>query len=881
MRRLAFLLGFLIPGILGAQTVPVRLGGGLSSFTGVPFDVPIEVDWSARADRLGSFTTVLRWDPAVLRLDAAGPGAFSAVTINADSAPQGVLKVAGANPNGATGRVSVGIARFSPLQASSAAILVDVRELAASGPSFANALTDAAPENGLYCPARGYWGDADGDRSAGSRDALLALSAAVGLDVSAFPDIGLADVDASTAIEARDALIILSHAVGIDVSSFRVLRIAVGACGTDAIATYAVAPETATVAVNQGFVLQLRASVAGASRAIPDVFWRSSNPSVLLVQQDGHAFALAPGIVTLIGKSGLRDSAVATLTVVARRSTHIVDAAAVVNAIRLGNSEYPFASADEASLFAGDGDTVAMRPGRYLEEAVFIHSATVLGTAPGVRILGRGLSSTALSFYGAGASEVANVRFDSSEAAIWAQQPFNAPPSRLHVIDVTTRDVDYPIQSDNVITIVEDVDLARGQSGVSTFRGGADSITASTIADFDYAMDLENASAYVTGNIIQRPRTVGVGSYGSPSDSSTIITNNVTCDTTFATGIEIENAHRIVANVLTGCDSGIYGTVTALGSTPAIEVRGNTVNIPANANGTGILLFGAFNAVVATNTVLGGSQNGPGSIKVAGDFYSGRPPLVRLDSNVVRDAVVWAIYAGEIDTLFARGNLVEDLAGSNTYFFTGHGALTLGNVYVAARVVGNTLRRIHTRTGLGVMNSGGVPTALDSNAVSGADSAAIQVDAGQVEMSGNNIQNNARYGLYIPFGTGFDHLVEGNAFKNNALFAILTASDSVDATSNWWGVDGQAPGAAGADAVSGRTGDPTPLASAPAVPALGARVLLTSTTPAAAPVRAAVARPPQRVRAVRRSPLERFAAARADRYRWYVSEIERLTRPAQ
>jgi hypothetical protein len=34
------------------------------------------------------------------------------------------------------------------------------------------------------------------------------------------------------------------------------------------------------------------------------------------VQQDGHAFALAPGIVTLIGKSGLRDSAVATLTVV-------------------------------------------------------------------------------------------------------------------------------------------------------------------------------------------------------------------------------------------------------------------------------------------------------------------------------------------------------------------------------------------------------------------------------------------------------------------------------------------------------------------------------------------------------------------------------------
>jgi hypothetical protein len=231
---------------------------------------------------------------------------------------------------------------------------------------------------------------------------------------------------------------------------------------------------------------------------------------------------------------------------------------------------------------------------------------------------------------------------------------------------------------------------------------------------------------------------------------------------------------------------------------------------------------------------------------------------------------------------------VEDLAGSNTYFFTGHGALTLGNVYVAARVVGNTLRRIHTRTGLGVMNSGGVPTALDSNAVSGADSAAIQVDAGQVEMSGNNIQNNARYGLYIPFGTGFDHLVEGNAFKNNALFAILTASDSVDATSNWWGVDGQAPGVGGADAVSGRTGDPTPLASAPSVPALGPRVLLTAAAPAAASGATAVTRPPQRAQrtmeqrhAAGRAGLERFAAARAGRYRWYVSAIERQTRPAQ
>jgi hypothetical protein len=646
----------------------------------------------------------------------------------------------------------------------------------------------------------------------------------------------------------------------------------VGGCGTDAVATYAVAPETATVAVNQGFVLQLRASVAGASRAIPDVFWRSSNASVLLVQQDGQAFALSPGTVTVIGKSGQRDSAVATLSVVARRSTHLVDAAAVVNAIRLGNSEYPFASADEASLFAGDGDTVAMRPGRYLEEAVFLRSATVLGTAPGVRILGRGLSSTALSFYGAGANAVANVVFDSSDAAIWAQQPFAGPPSRLRVVNVTARDVDYPIQSDNVFTTVQNVDFARGSSGISSFRGGVDSVTGSTIADFDYAVDLEDAPSYVAGNIIPRPRTVGIFTYGAAGDSSAILTNTVSCDSgAFAMGVDAETAnYRINGNTVSGCDGAIYATVALLGTTPQLELRGNTVNIPGNANGTGILVSGAFVTHVVNNTVIGGSQNGPGSIKVAGDFYSGRPPFVRIDSNVVRDAAVWAIYAGELDTLIARGNLVEDVAGSTVYFFTGHGALTVGNVYGTLRLVGNTLRRVHTRTGLGVSNGGGATAVIDSNAVSGSDSAALQIDGGPLVMTGNNIQNNARYGLYVPFSTSFDHQAYGNAFKGNALFAILTA-DSVEATGNWWGVDGQAPGAGGADAVSGRTGDPAPLPVAPAVPSLAPRVLLGSPTPTAPATvgrmgarRGSPVTPEQR-RAAGRLGLERFAAARAER----------------
>jgi len=331
--------------------------------------------------------------------------------------------------------------------------------------------------------------------------------------------------------------------------------------------------------------------------------------------------------------------------------------------------------------------------------------------------------------------------------------------------------------------------------------------------------------------------------------------------------------------------------VSALGTTPQLELRANTVIMPGSANGTGILVSGAFATQVVNNTVLGGSQNGPGSIEVTGDFYSGRPPFVRLDSNVVQNAVVWALYVGEVDTLVARGNLIEDVAGSTTYFFTGHGGFTVGNVYGTMRLVGNTLRRIHTRTGLGVLNSGGAVAVLDSNAVSGSDSAAIQIDAGPLVMTGNNIQNNAQYGLYIPFGTGFDHQAHGNAFKGNALFAISTGSDSVDASSNWWGVNGQQPGLGGADAVSGRIGALTPLAVAPSVPPLAPKVPLASAMPRQLTMSVGAARAPamrtgarltvEQRRAAGRAALERFASARAERARWYRSRLDAIRRAAR
>jgi hypothetical protein len=96
-------------------------------------------------------------------------------------------------------------------------------------------------------------------------------------------------------------------------------------------------------------------------------------------------------------------------------------------------------------------------------------------------------------------------------------------------------------------------------------------------------------------------------------------------------------------------------------------------------------------------------------------------------------------------------------------------------------------------------------------------------------------------------------------------------------------MDGQAPGAGGADAVSGRTGDVTPLPAAPVVPALTPRVLLEASAQAAAATlvpRSGTRLTPEQRRAAGRAGVERFAAGRAERYRWYESELARKGRAA-
>jgi hypothetical protein len=406
---------------LRAQSVTLRPAGDLSSLVGMPLDVPMVADWTARADKLGSFALTLRWNPTVLRFESGANGTFGTIVGNTDSAAQGVLRLSGANPNGVNGLMTLGVGRFTPLDTVGTTLQLQVTELYATAPTFANLTGSAIAQNALYCAGRGLWGDADLDGSVDSRDALLALSSAVGLDVSAFPQIGLADVDTSGVVDARDALVILSYAVGMNVSGFRINTLALGSCGTAVQTSYAILPGSDTLLQNQALHLGLQAtSTLGAVRTLNDVFWRSTAPTVLAVTQDGRAFGVGAGSATLVGKSGARDSAVVTMTVVARRSHHLVDAAATGATNRIGSAALPFASLQEAAGVTAEGDTVFVRPGHYVDPGSFNQGVVILGQPGGSGVLLSTGVSTAISFNNGHRAEVHNVAIDNTHLGIEA-----------------------------------------------------------------------------------------------------------------------------------------------------------------------------------------------------------------------------------------------------------------------------------------------------------------------------------------------------------------------------------------------------------------------------------------------------------------------------
>ena len=413
--------GLLLGGSAAAQTIPVSVGGNASSLVGVNFELPIEVDLAARPDLLGSVALRLTWDAAVLSFVTGQDGAFGEMVANTDSLAAGILRIAGTNPGGTGGRFVLVRLMFRPVVADTTTIGLAVSEFYAAG-TFADLIGSVVASGRGYCPARGRWGDLDGDGAANSRDALIALSAAVGLPIGGF-DAGLGGVDADGATQARDALIILSYAVGLNVSGFRLATIASGACGVP-VAALAIDPSSLTLLRGQDVRLAaLAADGGGAAIAVNDVFWRSSNPGVATVGPSGLLLALDTGSTTVsVVRSGGVDTAYAPVTVVAARGTHWVSALARGARNRLGSSALPFGTIQEAVDFARPGDTVRVLPGRYAEALTVGRPVVIWGDTAGgaaAPLVGDPAGEqAAIRLQAPGRTELHNLRVDSTRVGI-------------------------------------------------------------------------------------------------------------------------------------------------------------------------------------------------------------------------------------------------------------------------------------------------------------------------------------------------------------------------------------------------------------------------------------------------------------------------------
>ncbi|MGD0484614.1 MAG: dockerin type I domain-containing protein, partial [Gemmatimonadales bacterium] len=427
MKRLLVLLALLgalaAPGRLAAQQIHVGLGGQLSSVVNVPIVIPIVADLTGRSEKLGSYSLRLQWDTLVLRITGGADGTFGSPTVNQDSLAFGILRMAGVNPAGASGLITLVNIQLLPLVKATTTLKFTLTGLYAAG-TFADLLPSAVWADGIYCPARGLWGDIDGDGNANSRDALIALSNAVGLDVSAF-DIGLGDVNGDGQTNATDALIILSNAVGVDVSRFRVLRIA-GGCGSSNAAIALSITPTAADTLIKGQSVQFEAwaadSATGALQSVANPTWKSSAPMVLVIGPDGKASARDTGTAVVTALRGTRDSAQTTVHIIARRTSHWVDAAAVNAKNRLGTTNLPFGSIEEGQQFAQDGDTLRIRLGRYeiangtlnlSRPIVLIGDTAADGSRPVLApdSSSNGYDQDAIDIGGAGRFEVQNLAF--------------------------------------------------------------------------------------------------------------------------------------------------------------------------------------------------------------------------------------------------------------------------------------------------------------------------------------------------------------------------------------------------------------------------------------------------------------------------------------
>jgi hypothetical protein len=203
---------------------------------GQSFDLVLVNTYDSRGFGVDSLAMRLSYDPAVLTLvGVTNLCPDSATTLLNVATGSGFVDLSTASCNGAyagqqiartTFTLNVG-ATHGTIIGLSADTLIDNGGVDRTADVMQVALAEV-------CHASTVWGDVDGNLSVNSRDALVALSSAVGLPTAGF-DLSFADVDGDGDVTPRDALLMLSASIGVSTSGYRVAKNAPDHCAPQAL----------------------------------------------------------------------------------------------------------------------------------------------------------------------------------------------------------------------------------------------------------------------------------------------------------------------------------------------------------------------------------------------------------------------------------------------------------------------------------------------------------------------------------------------------------------------------------------------------------------------------------------------------------------------
>ena len=183
--------------------------------------VTINIDMSGASlpdNKLGSFTGSLVWDPAILTY-SSNSGLLAGFTgaINTADVGTGHLAFNGANTSGGMGTVEVFQITFDAVAAGTSVLNLAYTAMSATAPNFTNLLPILTVTGGQVVVNSAALGDVNGDGVVNSTDALIVLSADVGVNTSQYCPMNCGDVNGDGYVNSTDALISLSFDVGMSV----------------------------------------------------------------------------------------------------------------------------------------------------------------------------------------------------------------------------------------------------------------------------------------------------------------------------------------------------------------------------------------------------------------------------------------------------------------------------------------------------------------------------------------------------------------------------------------------------------------------------------------------------------------------------------------